>query len=72
MKILRNQDISVKFLSYLREHHSPDEKIIIVGDFNVAVEDRDVYDAEVDLWPRRRRTPTPSDHTSVIGIFDEY
>jgi exodeoxyribonuclease-3 len=132
-----------KFLSHLKENYSPDEKIVIVGDFNVAVEDRDVYDVEVlrdvigtmeeerkafkellswglvdafralypekqqftwwdyiggaiwkdegmridyilctkpqvdklkdvevDLWPRRRRTPTPSDHTSLIGIFD--
>lgn len=133
-----------KLLSYLENSHTPDEKIIIVGDFNVAVEDRDVYDpeilrdclgtmdeerivfkkllswglidtfrslyhekqqftwwdyiggaiwrdegmrldyilctkplvdrlkdVEVDLWPRRRRTPTPSDHAPTIGTFAE-
>jgi len=27
-------------------------------------------DVEVDLWPRRRRTPKPSDHAPVIGYFD--
>jgi exodeoxyribonuclease III len=26
---------------------------------------------EVDLWPRRRRTPTPSDHAPVIAVFDD-
>ena len=24
---------------------------------------------EVDLWPLRRRTPTPSDHAPVIATF---
>ncbi len=27
--------------------------------------------AEVDLWTRRRRTPTPSDHAPVIAGFEE-
>lgn len=26
-------------------------------------------DITIDLWPRRRRTPTPSDHTPVIATF---
>lgn len=26
-------------------------------------------DVEIDLWPRRRRTPTPSDHTPVVAEF---
>ncbi|MGC9006615.1 MAG: exodeoxyribonuclease III, partial [Sulfurihydrogenibium sp.] len=27
-------------------------------------------DVEVDLWPRRRRTPKPSDHAPVIATFE--
>jgi len=27
-----------------------------------------ITDIEVDLWPRRRRTPKPSDHTPLIAI----
>jgi exodeoxyribonuclease-3 len=27
-------------------------------------------DVRVDLWPRRRRTPTPSDHAPVIATLD--
>lgn len=27
-------------------------------------------DVRVDRWPRRRRTPTPSDHAPVIATFD--
>ncbi len=27
-------------------------------------------EVEVDLWPRRRRSPTPSDHAPVIADFD--
>jgi exodeoxyribonuclease-3 len=126
-------------LQYFQEHFSPDDKLIVVGDFNVARHDLDVYDPrkvhdrigtmseereafnklldwglidiyrklypttpgftwwdyiggaiwrnegmridyilctrplinaisdiEVDLWPRRRRTPKPSDHTPII------
>ncbi|WP_457639498.1 exodeoxyribonuclease III [Persephonella sp.] len=29
-----------------------------------------VKDVYVDMWPRRRRTPKPSDHAPVIGIFE--
>ncbi|NPA52354.1 MAG: exodeoxyribonuclease III [Aquificae bacterium] len=131
------------FLKWLNNHFSPDEKIILCGDFNVAREDIDVYDSsllkdsigtmteeresleevlkwgfydtfrekypdqqiftwwdyiggaiwknegmridyifvtkplleklvdvEVDLWPRRRRKPTPSDHAPLIATFD--
>jgi len=29
---------------YLEKHHKPSEKIILAGDFNVAPDDRDVYD----------------------------
>lgn len=29
-----------------------------------------VKDMEVDLWPRRRRSPKPSDHAPVIVTFD--
>ena len=29
-----------------------------------------IKDVEVDLWPRRRRTPKPSDHAPVIGTFN--
>lgn len=28
-----------------------------------------LQDVQVDLWPRRRRTPKPSDHAPVIGTF---
>jgi exodeoxyribonuclease III len=129
-------------LAYLKESFSPQEPLLIAGDFNVALEDRDVYDpvllqdaigtmpeerkclrdcldwglvdsyrlmnagepgftwwsymagdiwkdrgmrldyilctpvlaerlrrAEVDLWPRRRRKPTPSDHAPLMAEF---
>ncbi|MEE8323708.1 MAG: hypothetical protein V3R57_08820 [Candidatus Bathyarchaeia archaeon] len=26
---------------------------------------------EVDLWSRRRRTPTPSDHAPTIAVFED-
>lgn len=128
-----------KMLSFLDASFSPQDSLLLVGDFNVAKEDRDVYDSEalrdtigtmpeerkalkkildwgftdifrrlypdsiqytwwdyiggaiwknegmridyvlctksllpqiemveVDLWPRRRRTPKPSDHAPVI------
>lgn len=29
-----------------------------------------IKDVEVDLWPRRRRTPKPSDHAPVIATLD--
>ncbi len=132
-----------RLLGFLKERFSPKDKIIMMGDFNVALEDIDVYDPEllkdsigtmpeerealrrlldwglidafrykypdkvqytwwdyiggmiwkdkgmridyifiteslkeklkdvyVDLWPRRRRTPKPSDHAPVIGVFE--
>ncbi len=132
-----------RFRKMLDEEYSPEEKIILLGDFNVAREDIDVYDPEllkdtigtmpeerealesiiswgfvdafrykypdkveytwwdyiggkiwknqgmridyifvtealkesvkdiyVDLWPRRRRTPKPSDHAPLIGKFE--
>ena len=127
---------------FLEENFSPDEPLLLAGDFNVALKDRDVYDpahlkdvigtmpeerealqeildwgltdafrslypeepgftwwsymagdiwkdrgmrldyllctpplaerlkgAEVDMWPRRRRKPTPSDHAPLIAEF---
>ncbi len=132
-----------RLLKYLEENFSPEEPICMVGDFNVAREDIDVFDPEllkdsigtmeeerkalekviswgfidafrylypdkvqftwwdyiggmiwkdkgmridyifitkplvsklkdvyVDLWPRKRRTPKPSDHAPVIGVFE--
>lgn len=132
-----------RLLAYLKENHSPNEPICMVGDFNVARDDRDVFDPEllrdtigtmkeereafesimnwgfidafrylypdevqftwwdyvggmiwknkgmridyiliteplkdklvdvyVDLWPRKRRTPKPSDHAPVVGVFE--
>ncbi len=131
-----------KLLSYLNQDFSPNKPLILLGDFNVAYSDQDVYDperladtigtmseereafqelldwglvdtfrhlhpetssftwwdyrggaiwkdegmridyilctevlldrlesVEVDLWPRRRQKPTPSDHTPVIATF---
>ncbi len=130
------------FLKYLQENHSPQESMVLAGDFNVTLEDRDVYDpellkdsigtmpeerealqkiidwglvdafrycyphqeaftwwsylgggiwknqgmridyifctrplldrlvdVEVDIWPRRRRKPTPSDHAPLVAFF---
>jgi len=31
---------------------------------------KEVKDVEVDLWPRRRRTPTPSDHAPVTATLE--
>ncbi len=132
-----------RLVSYLKENFSPDESICMLGDFNVAREDIDVFDPEllrdtigtmreereafervlswgfidafrylypdkvqftwwdyiggmiwknkgmridyilitaplkdklvdiyVDLWPRRRRTPKPSDHAPLVGVFE--
>jgi len=131
-----------ELISVLDNNHSPNDPIFIVGDFNVAREDRDVYDPEalkggigtlpeerekfesllrwglietfrykypdktqftwwdyiggaiwrdqgmridyilctesllrtvdavdVDLWPRRRREPKPSDHAPLIATL---
>jgi len=128
-----------QLISYLDQHFTPDSPLLLVGDFNVAHQDQDVYsaeelkdtigtmpeereafsrlldwgftdihrrfhpqtrqftwwsylggaiwkdqgmridyalgtppileritDIEVDLWPRRRRSPTPSDHAPLI------
>ena len=132
-----------KFVAFLKENYMPEEKIIVVGDFNVARSDLDVFDPEitrdcigtmfeereafnevlewglidsfrhlypkkqqftwwdyiggaiwknegmridyllctkslvdkireidVDLWPRRRRTPKPSDHAPVTMTLE--
>ncbi len=129
---------------FLQEGYTPNQKILVLGDFNVARDDIDVYDpkkvkevigtmfeertafnevinwglidafrrlhrnrkkftwwdyrggsvwrdegmrldyifctqpllnslkrVEVDLWPRRRRTPTPSDHAPTIAVFED-
>jgi len=131
------------FIKWLDKNFKPTDPIVLVGDFNVALEDIDVYDpqllkdsigtmpeerqalkkiidwgfidvfrymhpdkkqftwwdyiggaiwkdegmridyifctkpllkklknVEVDLWPRRRRTPKPSDHAPVIAEFE--
>ncbi len=133
-----------KLLEFLKSRFSPDQKLIMVGDFNVAIEDIDVFDPEllkdtigtmpeereafkrvlewgfvdafrylypdkvqftwwdyiggmvwkdkgmridyilvtdclkdkikdvyVDMWPRKRRTPKPSDHAPVIGVLKD-
>ena len=132
-----------RLLQFLKENFSPQEPICMVGDFNVAREDMDVFDPEllrdtigtmreerealeriigwgftdafrylypdrvqftwwdyiggmiwkdkgmridyifiteplkgklrdvfVDLWPRKRRKPKPSDHAPVVGILE--
>ncbi len=132
-----------RLLQFLKENFSPKEPVCMVGDFNVAREDRDVFDPEllrdtvgtmreerealeriigwgftdafrylypdkvqftwwdyiggmiwkdkgmridyifvteplkdklrdvfVDLWPRKRRKPKPSDHAPVVGILE--
>jgi exodeoxyribonuclease-3 len=131
-----------RLLSFLRQKHSPSDPLVIVGDMNVARENRDVYDPEaledaigtmpeerksfenllnwglidafrhlqpeqkqftwwdyiggavwrdegmridyvlctepmlknlkevgVDIWPRKRRVPKPSDHAPLIACF---
>jgi exodeoxyribonuclease-3 len=133
-----------RFFQFIKSNFSPDEKIVMVGDFNVALEDIDVWDPEllkdsigtmpeerevfkkildwgftdcfrylypdkkqftwwdyiggavwrdegmridyilatkpavehlrdvyVDIWTRKRRKPTPSDHSPVIGLFED-
>jgi exodeoxyribonuclease-3 len=132
-----------RLLEFLEKNFSPKEKIVMMGDFNVALEDIDVYDPQllrdsigtmpeerealrrviswgfidsfrylypdkvqytwwdyiggmiwknkgmridyifiteplkdylrdvyVDLWPRRRRNPKPSDHAPLIAVFE--
>ncbi len=132
-----------KLLKFLKENFSPQEPICMLGDFNVARGDLDVFDPEilkdtigtmkeerealerviswgfidafrylypdriqftwwdyiggmiwknqgmridylfvteplkdrikdvyVDLWPRKRRSPKPSDHAPVVGVFE--
>ncbi|MFC2164432.1 exodeoxyribonuclease III [Acidobacteriota bacterium] len=138
-KFQYKQDWYHKLMAHLNDHYSPEDPLVIVGDFNVAREDADVYDpiglkdsigtlpseralfeelmswgfvdafkhkhpdmrqftwwdyiggaiwkdegmridyalctqtlvesvenVEVDLWPRRRRQPKPSDHAPLI------
>jgi exodeoxyribonuclease-3 len=138
-KFLYKQDWYQKLMTHLHDHYSPEDPLLVVGDFNVAREDSDVYDpvalegsigtlpaervaferlmswgfvdafrhkypdkrqftwwdyiggaiwkdegmridyaictqallekvedVEVDLWPRRRRQPKPSDHAPLI------
>jgi exodeoxyribonuclease-3 len=138
-KFQYKQDWYQKLMTHLNDLHSPEDPILIVGDFNVAREDADVFDpvalkdsigtlpaerkafeklmswgfvdtfrhkypdkrqftwwdyiggaiwkdegmridyavctqsllekvedVEVDLWPRRRRQPKPSDHAPLI------
>jgi len=133
-----------KLISFLDDYFSKNEPLIIVGDFNVAFKDQDVWSAEVlqdsigtmpeeredfeqllrwglidtfrslhpekkqftwwdyiggaiwkdqgmridyvlctepllkmlknievDLWPRKRKTPTPSDHAPLIATFSD-
>jgi exodeoxyribonuclease-3 len=31
---------------------------------------KSLKDLKVDLWPRRRRTPTPSDHAPIIATLE--
>jgi exodeoxyribonuclease-3 len=132
-----------RLIRFLEENFSPEDPLCVVGDFNVARDDRDVYDPEVlrdtvgtmreerecferllswglvdafrylypdriqftwwdyiggmiwknkgmridyilvtdplkdkvrdvyvDLWPRRRRSPKPSDHAPVVGVLE--
>ncbi len=33
-----------RLLAYLNRHHSPDEPLVVCGDFNIAPEDRDCHD----------------------------
>lgn len=33
-----------RLLAYLERHHTPSEPLVVCGDFNIAPEDRDVYD----------------------------
>ncbi len=133
-----------RLIRFLGKNHSPEDPLLLVGDFNVAHNDSDVYSAEVlfdtigtmpeereafssllgwgltdvyrhffpeaqqytwwgymggaiwkdegmridyalatapllerisdigvDLWPRKRRSPTPSDHAPLILTLDE-
>jgi exodeoxyribonuclease III len=144
-KFQYKQDWYKAFLSFLDKNFAPEDKLIVMGDLNVAFTDRDVYDAEVladtigtmpeergllnslfewglidsfralfptktqftwwdyrtagiwrdegmridyilatdtlipsiknlevDLWPRKRRHPTPSDHAPLLAelVFD--
>ncbi|MFN3813117.1 MAG: exodeoxyribonuclease III [Aquificaceae bacterium] len=132
-----------RFVKFLEDRFSPDEKIVLVGDMNVALEDKDVYDplllrdtigtmeeerqalkdlmdwgfidafrylypdkkqftwwdyiggmvwkdkgmridyilitrpmltkvkdVYVDMWARKRRSPKPSDHAPIVGVFE--
>ncbi len=132
-----------KLLEFLKNNFSPSDRIIMVGDFNVARDDIDVFDPQilrdtigtmpeeresfnrilewgfidafrhlypdkiqftwwdyiggmvwkdkgmridyiliteplienlkevyVDMWPRKRRNPKPSDHAPIIGVFE--
>lgn len=132
-----------RFIKFLDDRFSPDEKIVLLGDMNVALEDKDLYDplllkdtigtmeeerqalrslidwgfidafryiypdkrqftwwdyiggmvwkdkgmridyilitkpmlpkikdVYVDMWPRKRRSPKPSDHAPIVGVFE--
>jgi len=58
--------------AYLDRHHTPDEKLLVCGDFNVAPEERDVHDPNV--WSRSTLFhPTSRDalaHVLDFGLVD--
>lgn len=143
-KYVYKQEWFTRLMAFLRQRHSPEQPLLLVGDFNVAFTEKDVYSAEalkdaigtlpeereafaqllswgltdvyrflypeprqftwwgymggaiwkdegmridyalctapildriteaaVDLWPRKRRSPTPSDHAPLILTLRE-
>lgn len=64
----------VRLQAYLTRHYKPDDKIALVGDFNVAPADRDVYDP--DEWREQVLTSTPERqalaavvHFGLVDLF---
>jgi exodeoxyribonuclease-3 len=39
-------DWLARLLAWIREHHRPDEPLLLLGDFNIAPDERDLYDPE--------------------------
>lgn len=63
-----------RFRNHLDKHHSPSEKIILTGDFNVAPEDIDVHDPE--RWRGKILFSDPEKQAlkelCAFGLFDTF
>jgi exodeoxyribonuclease-3 len=64
-------------LSHLRKSYDPDQPLLVAGDFNVALDDRDVYDpkgldGEVGFHPDERAAMRALLSWGLVDVFRRY